>query len=83
HITLALITIVVSWLLTHTMFALHYAHLYYRNDSKSVDKVEFGGLDFPQEKQPNYWDFLYFSFGIGMTCQVAEVQITGAIAIEN
>ncbi|MGL5872127.1 MAG: DUF1345 domain-containing protein [Xenococcaceae cyanobacterium] len=76
HITLALITIVVSWLLTHTMFALHYAHLYYRNDSKSVDKVEFGGLDFPQEKQPNYWDFLYFSFGIGMTCQVADVQIT-------
>jgi uncharacterized membrane protein len=76
HIVLALLTIVSSWLLTHTMFALHYAHLYYRDNRESSEKVESKGLDFPQEKQPDYWDFLYFSFGIGMTCQVSDVQIT-------
>jgi uncharacterized membrane protein len=76
HVTLAVFTIVVSWLLTHTMFALHYAHLYYRDYEENPDQEQNNGLDFPEEKQPDYWDFMYFSFIIGMTCQVSDVQIT-------
>jgi len=76
HLALSALTIIGSWLIIHTLFALHYAHDYYRDDSTTpiVDDVE--GLDFPNEKQPDYWDFLYFSFVIGMTCQVSDVQVT-------
>ncbi len=76
HVTLAGMTVICSWLLIHTMFAGHYAHLYYRNDSESANDDNAKCLDFPQENQPDYWDFLYFSFVIGMTCQVADVSIT-------
>lgn len=73
HIVLSITTIAISWLLTHTMFALHYAHRYYRNGEDS-SSVQAEGLQFPGEDQPDYWDFLYFSFVIGMTCQVSDVQ---------
>lgn len=59
----------------HTMFALHYAHGYYRDDCQDANLEQAGGLDFPQDTQPDYWDFLYFSFVIGMTCQVSDVQV--------
>jgi uncharacterized membrane protein len=77
HITLTLVTIVVSWLLIHTMFALHYAHLYYQTKSDRPSLPE--ALDFPTENQPDYWDFLYFSVGIGMTCQVSDVTINSRL----
>lgn len=76
HITLAGMTVVCSWLLIHTVFALHYAHRYYRDDSKTPQEDFVEGLDFPGKNQPDYWDFLYFSFVIGMTCQVSDVQVT-------
>jgi uncharacterized membrane protein len=76
HILLAVVTVVSSWLLMHTMFALHYAHSYYGNDTETNSEEYAEGLDFPEEKQPDYWDFLYFSFVIGMTAQVSDVQIT-------
>lgn len=79
HVTLAGMTVISSWLLIHTMFAFHYAHYYYRNDSESANDDNVKSLDFPQENQPDYWDFLYFSFVIGMTCQVADVDITSRI----
>jgi len=70
QIGLALLTIALSWALIHTTFALHYAHDYYRGAP--------GGLAFPGEPQePDYWDFVYFSFVIGMTAQVSDVGITG------
>lgn len=75
HVTLAVLTIVVSWLLMHTTFALHYAYSYYRDRSANLTTDQAEGLDFPGEHQPDYWDFLYFSFVIGMTCQVSDVQI--------
>jgi len=75
HVTLAVITVVCSWLLTHTMFTLHYAHLYYQGNGLASTAGEKGGLEFPGEKQPDYWDFLYFSFVIGMTSQVSDVQV--------
>jgi uncharacterized membrane protein len=66
-----------SWLLTHTMFALHYAHGYY-GDGPAPGPDDRGGLQFPGERpHPDFWDFLYFSLVIGMTCQVSDVQITG------
>jgi uncharacterized membrane protein len=75
HIILAVVTIVGSWLLVHTIFAMHYAHEYYQ-DHKTQSDCKAGGLDFPEDIEPDYWDFLYFSFVIGMTSQVSDVQIT-------
>ncbi|MCL1465004.1 DUF1345 domain-containing protein [Argonema galeatum] len=76
HLTLSVMTIVGSWLLVHTMFALHYAHCYYRDDRDTASEGNAGGLDFPSDNEPDYWDFLYFSFVIGMTGQVSDVATT-------
>jgi uncharacterized membrane protein len=71
HLALALVTIALSWAFTHVMFALHYAHEFY-----AKNKHKGGGLKFPGEGEPDYWDFLYFSLVIGMTSQVSDVAIT-------
>jgi uncharacterized membrane protein len=69
-LALAAVTIVLSWAFIHTIFALHYAHECY-------DITAGGGLAFPGgETEPDYWDFVYFSFVIGMTSQVSDVGIT-------
>lgn len=65
-------TILLSWAFVHTIFALHYAHEYYGERRDGA----IGGLNFPEDKQPDYWDFLYFSLVIGMTSQVSDVAIT-------
>jgi uncharacterized membrane protein len=75
HVMLSFMTIVGSWLLVHTVFTMQYAYAYYR-DGYDNPKREAGGLDFPNENSPDYWDFLYFSFVIGMTSQVSDVQTT-------
>jgi uncharacterized membrane protein len=72
---LATATIALSWALVHTAFALHYAHDFYRGKKP-------GGLQFPSgdaHKDADYWDFVYFSFVIGMTAQVSDVGITDRI----
>jgi uncharacterized membrane protein len=72
QLVVATVTIALSWAVVHTAFALHYAHEYYRGPKP-------GGLQFPSgEKQDHadYWDFVYFSFVIGMTAQVSDVGIT-------
>ncbi|RIV18459.1 DUF1345 domain-containing protein [Fibrisoma montanum] len=74
HSLLALLAVVCSWSLVHTVFTLRYAHLYY-GDSPHLAKP-VGGLDFPREPEPDYLDFAYFAFVIGMTSQVSDVQIT-------
>lgn len=76
HVLLAVLTIVCSWFMTHVMFALHYAHRFYRDDPSTQEKDATGGLAFPRTPAPDYWDFLYFSFVIGMTSQVSDVQVT-------
>ena len=76
RVALAVLTIVCSWLLTHVMFALHYAHRFYRDDPGTPERDATGGLSFPGTAAPHYWDFLYFSFVIGMTSQVSDVQVT-------
>jgi uncharacterized membrane protein len=75
ELTLATVTIVLSWAAVHTTFALHYAHEFYRGTP--------GGLLFPsggdRHENADYWDFVYFSFVIGMTAQVSDVGITDRI----
>jgi len=71
-LTLATVTIALSWVAVHTIFALHYAHEFYRG-------AKPGGLQFPSgdtHENADYWDFVYFSFVIGMTAQVSDVGIT-------
>ena len=78
HILLAIASVFCSWTLIHTLFTLRYAHRYYDagfDDDDDNDGVG-EGLDFPNEKEPDYLDFAYFSFVIGMTFQVSDVQIT-------
>jgi uncharacterized membrane protein len=65
-------TIVLSWATVHTIFALHYAHEYYYAGAA-------GGMNFPEDDKPDYWDFVYFSFVIGMTAQVSDVAITDKV----
>ncbi len=70
QLALAAATIVLSWGFIHTMFALHYAHDYYGEHGAGK-----GGLVFPGEQIPDYWDFVYFAFVIGMTSQVSDVAV--------
>jgi uncharacterized membrane protein len=72
ELSIAITTIALSWAAVHTTFALHYAHDYYRGGKA-------GGLQFPsgdKNDHADYWDFVYFSFVIGMTAQVSDVGIT-------
>jgi uncharacterized membrane protein len=75
QLALGMVTIMLSWLFMHTIFALHYAHEYYgeRRDAR------IGGLNFPGKQAPDYWDFVYFSFVVAMTCQVSDVAITSKV----
>lgn len=66
---LAAITILCSWFFLHTVFAIHYAHEFYG------DGGEERGLTFPQELEPDYWDFMYFAFTIGAAAQTSDVTI--------
>jgi uncharacterized membrane protein len=75
YVAISILTIVGSWLLVHTIFTQHYAHLYYQGD-KTLAERQSSGLEFPGEIEPDYWDFLYFSFVIGMTGQVSDVNVT-------
>jgi uncharacterized membrane protein len=70
QLILATVTIVMSWAFTHTIFALQYAHDFYQENGGKG-----GGLTFPGGEEPDYWDFVYFSFVIGMTSQVSDVAI--------
>jgi uncharacterized membrane protein len=68
---MCLVTVALAWGLTHTAFTLRYAHLYYRDDNEGV-----GGVLFPGEGRPNYFDFAYFAFTIGMCFQTSDVCVT-------
>lgn len=69
---LTLGTVAASWLFVHVLFGLHYAHRFYAPADEGGDR---GGLLFPGEDQPDYWDFLHFSLIIGVASQTADVQI--------
>lgn len=69
-IALILISLVMAWVFSNTIYALHYAHLFY-----GKDRDEDGGIKFPDCDDPDYWDFVYFSFCLGMTFQTSDVNI--------
>jgi uncharacterized membrane protein len=71
---LVIATLVLAWLFSNTVYALHYAHLFYSDCDD--DGKDSGGLDFPECAEPDYWDFLYFSFTLGMTFQTSDVEIS-------
>ncbi len=74
-IALSLVAVLCSWFLTHTIFALHYATCYYRQDLTD-EKIQYsGGLHFPGDDLPDYWDFMYFSLTLGMTAQTSDVSV--------
>jgi uncharacterized membrane protein len=75
HLVLAIIGMTFSWSLVHTVFAVRYAHLFYA-DHKTKPGTHAGGLDFPDEDTPDFVDFAYFSFVLGMTFQVSDVSIS-------
>ena len=75
HLLLGVITVILSWFLMHSVFGLRYAHEFYGGSETTSDK-HAGGLLFPGQDPPDYSDFAYFSFVIGMTCQVSDVQVT-------
>lgn len=68
-LTVCISGIILSWGIVHTVFTFHYAHLYYSGKSE-------GGLEFPGDEKPDYLDFAYFSFVIGCTFQVSDVEIS-------
>ena len=77
HLLMSLVAIICSWALVHTVFGLRYAHTYYGDpDGPTGPKPHAGGLEFPGDREPDYMDFAYFSFVIGMTFQVSDVVIT-------
>lgn len=78
HILLSFSSIFCSWMLVHTLFTLRYAHLYYKggNLATSGKQADATALDFPNEKEPDYLDFAYFAFVVGMTFQVSDVEIS-------
>lgn len=78
HLALTIIAVAGSWALLHTTFTFHYAHLFYGDNAATPKQDWNGGLEFPGAKQPDYLDFAYFSFGIGMTFQVSDVQIASS-----
>src|SRR5262249_34829620 len=69
---LPFVALLLSWTLVHTIFSVNCAHEYYGAGRDS----EIGGLKFPGDEEPDYWDFLYFALVIGMTSQVSDVGIT-------
>lgn len=74
YLAFVVVTLALSWLMVNVTFALRYAHEYY---SKSPGKEGFErGLDFPKDDKPDYLDFVYFAFVLGMTFQVSDTDIT-------
>jgi uncharacterized membrane protein len=68
---LIIATLIIAWLFSNTVYALHYAHLAYIDPDSGC-----AGLAFPNTKHPVYWDFVYFAFTLGMTFQTSDVTIT-------
>jgi len=73
HVALGVVALAGSWLMMHTIYAFHYAHRYYIDQRGGSPD---GGLAFPGSEDPDYFDFLYYSYVIGMTSQVSDVQAT-------
>ncbi|NIJ09007.1 putative membrane protein [Sphingomonas vulcanisoli] len=67
-------TLALCWVFSNTIYALHYAHIFYTLDGDG--EGDSGGIEFPKTPEPDYWDFIYFAFCLGMTFQVSDMDIT-------
>ncbi len=77
HLILAVAGVALGWATLHTVFAFRYAHLYYgKAEGGHGKRQDARGLEFPGDEEPGVWDFLYYSYVIGMTAQVSDVQVT-------
>jgi uncharacterized membrane protein len=80
HLGLAALTIISAWTFIHMIFAQHYAHEYFierdADNDPSTPAKSLGGLNFPGTPQPQFIDFLYYSYVIGVACQTADVDTT-------
>lgn len=74
-VVLVIGTLALAWLFSNTVYALHYAHLFYSD----IDGIagDDRGLSFPKTDEPDYWDFVYFAWTLGMTFQTSDVTIDG------
>lgn len=75
-VVLVVATLLLAWAFANTVYTLHYAHLFYTADPAGKDS---GGIDVPGTDEPDYWDFVYFAFTLGMTFQTSDVSITSRI----
>jgi uncharacterized membrane protein len=76
HMTMSLLSVILSWFVCHIFFGLHYMRLYYDDhvvDGKTVYEL---GLEYPERSAPDFWDFMYYSFTIAMCYQTSDVAIT-------
>lgn len=76
HVLVSMVAVTATWLLLHTLFALHYAHTYFSQEQETGATRACGGLQFSGAAPTSYWDFAYFSFVVGMTTQTADVTVT-------
>jgi uncharacterized membrane protein len=65
-------SLAIAWIFSNSVYALHYAHLFYTRGGSGADS---GGIEIPGAKEPDYWDFLYFAFTLGMTFQTSDTEI--------
>jgi uncharacterized membrane protein len=73
RVGLAFLTVTLSWFLVQLIFALHYAHEYFRTPDPAQPEVYARGLAFPEGEVPDFWDFLHFSIVIGVASQTADI----------
>ncbi|HQT65580.1 MAG: hypothetical protein B7Z75_13100 [Acidocella sp. 20-57-95] len=76
YLAFVITTLILSWATTHVSFAYRYTHEYYSVDRGQPPGKFERGVVFPGEENPDYLDFIYFSFVLGMTFQVSDVNIT-------
>jgi uncharacterized membrane protein len=76
HMTTSLLAVILSWLLAHIYFGLHYARLYYDDTVVDGKLTDHRGLEFPQRETADFWDFMYYSFTIAMCYQTSDVTVT-------
>lgn len=74
-VALVVATLALAWTFSNVIYALHYAHLFYTGNE---DGKDIGGIDFPATEEPDYWDFIYFAFCLGMTFQVSDTDVTSS-----
>jgi uncharacterized membrane protein len=71
-VILIIATLFIAWCFSNMIYAIHYAHLFYDRSRGAGDR---GGVAFPKTESPDYWDFIYFSYTLGMTFQTSDVNI--------